>query len=104
MGIIQYLYVLHELYIQKVNFLKLGFESGICVVANRENNTCFGNRLVMGIADCVIYAGLDKTPKKSFTHQFGPLPDTLQTGTCIFPPFPRFICVTDSIIWLASFQ
>ncbi len=32
------------------------------VAANCENDTCFGNRLVMGLADCIIYAGLDPNP------------------------------------------
>ncbi len=32
------------------------------VAANHENDTCFQVGLVMGIADCIIYAGLDKIP------------------------------------------
>ncbi len=38
------------------------------VVANHENDTCFGNRLVIiqGSADCINYAGLVKTPEKLF--------------------------------------
>ena len=31
---------------------------------NRETDTCFGNGLVMGSADCLYYAGLVKTQKK----------------------------------------
>ncbi len=30
----------------------------ISVAANHENDTCFGNGLVMGSADCIDYAGL----------------------------------------------
>ncbi len=41
----------------------------------------------MGLADCINYAGLVKTLEKSFKRKLGPLPDTLQTGACIFPPF-----------------
>ncbi len=36
----------------------------ICVVANYENGTYFGNRLVMGLAGCAYKAGLVKTLKK----------------------------------------
>ncbi len=36
------------------------------VVANHENDTCFGNGLVMGSTDCINYAGLVKTPEKLF--------------------------------------
>ncbi len=57
----------------------------------------------MGIADCIVYAGLDKIPQKSFTRLFqvfGPLPDTLQVGACIFPSFPMFIHHTESNITL----
>ncbi len=35
----------------------------INVAVNRENDTCFENRLVMGYADCKYYAGLVGTPK-----------------------------------------
>ena len=57
------------------------------VVANHENDTCYGTRLVMGSADCIYYAGLVKTPEKLFKRKLGPLPDTLQAGACVFPPF-----------------
>ncbi len=57
------------------------------VAANHENNTCFGNGLVMGSADCINYAGLVETLEKFFKRKLGPLPDTLQAGACIFPPF-----------------
>ncbi len=67
----------------------------LVVAANNENDTCFWNGLVRGIADCINYAGLDKILQKSLTCQFGPLPDTLQAGACIFPPFPMFICATN---------
>ena len=30
----------------------------ISVAVNRENDTCFGNGLAMGSADCISYAGL----------------------------------------------
>ncbi len=36
------------------------------VAVNHENDTCFGNGLVMGSADCLYYAGLVKTPEKLF--------------------------------------
>ena len=42
----------------------------------------------MGVADCLIQAGLVKVLQKSFKRQFGPLPDTLQAGACIFQLFP----------------
>ena len=38
---------------QRVHVFHIG-----CVAANHENDTCFGNGLVMGFADCVNYAGL----------------------------------------------
>ena len=57
------------------------------VAANHENDTCFGNGLVMGSTDCINYAGLVKTPEKLFKRKLGPLPDTLQAGACVFPPF-----------------
>ncbi len=57
------------------------------VAVNYENDTCFGNRLVMGSADCLYYAGLVKTPEKLFKRKLGPLPDTLHAGACVFPPF-----------------
>ncbi len=41
----------------------------------------------MGSADCRYYAGLVKTPEKLLKHTLGPLPDTLQAGACVFPPF-----------------
>ena len=41
----------------------------------------------MGSADCLYYAGLVKTPEKLFKRKLGPLPDTLQAGACVFPPF-----------------
>ena len=41
----------------------------------------------MGSADCLYYAGLVKTPEKLFKRTLGPLPDTLQEGACVFPPF-----------------
>ena len=59
----------------------------VCVAVNHENDTCFGNGLVMGSADCPYYAGLVKTTEKLFKRKLGPLPDTLQAGACIFPPF-----------------
>ena len=40
----------------------------LSVAANRENDT-FWSGLVMGVADCIIYAGLNKIPLKSFTRQ-----------------------------------
>ncbi len=59
------------------------------VAANHENDTCFGNGLVMGSTDCIDYAGLVKTLEKLSKLKLGPLPDfaTLQAGACIFPPF-----------------
>ncbi len=57
------------------------------VTVNHENDTCSGNRVVMGSADCLYYAGLVKTPEKLFKRTLGPLPDTLQAGACVFPPF-----------------
>ena len=48
--------------------------------ANHENDTCFGNGLVMGSADCKGHAGLAKTPEKLFRRKPGPLPDTLQAA------------------------
>ncbi len=35
-------------------------ERMLTVAANHENDTCFGNGLVMGSADCMYYAGLVK--------------------------------------------
>ena len=32
------------------------------VASNHENETCFQVGFVMGIADCIIYAGLDEIP------------------------------------------
>ncbi len=58
------------------------------VAANHENDTSLWSGLVMGKADCLIYAGLDTILLKSFTSQFGPLPDTLQASTCIFQFLP----------------
>ncbi len=58
----------------------------INVAANHLNDTCFANRLVMGFEDC-IYTGLVKTLEKLFIRKLGPLPDTLQAGACVFPPF-----------------
>ncbi len=43
-----------------------GAESKTNVAINRENDTCFGNGLVMGSADYLYYAGLVKTPEKLF--------------------------------------
>ncbi len=57
------------------------------VAANHENDTCFGNGLVMGSADCIVYAGLVKTLERLFKRKLGHLPDKLQAGPCIFPPF-----------------
>ena len=37
-------------------------ESFDIVPANHENDTSLWNGLVMGVADCIIYAGLDKIP------------------------------------------
>ncbi len=54
--------------------------------ANHVNDTCFGNGLVMGFAHCINYADLVKTLEK-FKRNLGPLPDTLQAGACVFPPF-----------------
>ncbi len=34
------------------------------VATNHENDTCFGNGLVMGSTDCISYVGLVKTPEK----------------------------------------
>ena len=61
--------------------------SGPIVAANHENDTCFGNRIVMGSADCINYAGLVKTLENLFKRNIWPLSDTLQAGACIFPPF-----------------
>ena len=61
----------------------------VLVAANHENDTCFWNGLVMGLADCVNQSGLVKTLKKSLKGKLGPLLDTLQAGACIFPPFQR---------------
>ncbi len=36
------------------------------VAANYENDTSFGNGLVMGSADCINYSGIVKTPEKLF--------------------------------------
>ncbi len=41
----------------------------------------------MGSADCINCAGLVKTLEKLFKSKTWPLPDTLQAGACIFPPF-----------------
>ena len=49
--------------------------------------TRFPNGLVMGLADCINYAGLVKTLEKSSKRKLGPFPDTLQAGACVFPPF-----------------
>ncbi len=57
------------------------------VAVNCENDRCFGNRLVMGSADCVHDAGLVETPNSCFKRKLGPLPDTLQAGAFAFPPF-----------------
>ncbi len=68
----------------------LKLDTGIhktAVVANRENETCFENGLVMGFADCVNLAGLVITLERLFKRKLGPLPDSLQAGACIFPPF-----------------
>ena len=59
----------------------------VAVAANHENDTCFGNGLVMGSADCINCAGLVKTLEKLFRRKLGPLPDTLQAGDCVLPPF-----------------
>ena len=48
------------------------------------------------LADCVSWAGLVKTPKKSFKRKRGLLPDTLQAGACIFPPFLTFLSVSQT--------
>ncbi len=42
------------------SFFRTGY---ICVAVNHENDTCFGNRLVMGSADCLYYAALVKHQK-----------------------------------------
>ncbi len=57
------------------------------VAANHENDSCFPNGLVMGLADCIDYARLVKPLEKSSRCKLGPLPDTLQAGACVFPPF-----------------
>ena len=59
----------------------------LSVAVNNENDTCFGNGLVMGSTDCINYVGLVKTLEKLFKRKPGPLPDTLQAGACVFPPF-----------------
>ncbi len=61
-------------------------ESVLNIAANHEKDTCFGNGLVMGSADCVNYAGLVKTLEKLFKCKLGPLPDTMQAGL-YFPAF-----------------
>ena len=66
---------------------KIGKNKCLTVAANRENDTCFGVGLVTGITDRIVYEGSDKILLKSFARQFGPLPDTLQTGACIFLSF-----------------
>ncbi len=58
-------------------------KSGIGVAANHANDTRFGNGLVMGSVDCMYYAVFVKTSEKLLD----PLPDTLQAGACLFPPF-----------------
>ncbi len=60
------------------------------VAVNHENDTYLENGLVMGYADCKYYAGLVEPSK-------GPLSDTLQAGTCIFPPFQKSLDHTCSI-------
>ncbi len=57
------------------------------VAVNHENDTCFGNGLVMGSADRLCYAGLVKTPEKLFKCKPGSLSDTLQASACVFPLF-----------------
>ncbi len=47
----------------------------------------FCSGLVMGLADCINLAGLAKILEKPVERKLGPLPDTLQAGTCVFPPF-----------------
>ena len=44
----------------------------------------------MGQADCINYAGLVETLEKSLKRKLGPLPDTLQAGACVFPPFLNY--------------
>ncbi len=56
-------------------------------MANRENDTCFLNGLVMGLADFINHAALVKTLEMSSKRKLGPLQDTLQAGDCITPPF-----------------
>ncbi len=41
----------------------------------------------MGLADCTNLADLAKILEKPFGRKLGPLPDTLQAGACVFPPF-----------------
>ncbi len=41
----------------------------------------------MGLADSINYAGLVKSLEKSLKRKLDPLPDTLQAGACVFPPF-----------------
>ncbi len=36
------------------------------MVANHENDTCFGNGLVMSSTDCINYAGVVETSEKLF--------------------------------------
>ena len=43
------------------------------VAANHKNDTCFGNRLVMGSADCINYAGLVKGAQTCNSTIFGPV-------------------------------
>ncbi len=58
----------------------------------------------MGLADCINQAGLVKTLEKSFKHKLVPSSDTLQAGSCVFPPFLMSFCVTDSQIQIVACQ
>ncbi len=71
----------------KVDTYNIKIDTLVVVAVKRENDTCFGNGLVMGSADCLYYAGLVKTPEKLFKLKLGPLPDRLEAGACVFPPF-----------------
>ena len=52
----------------------------------------------MGLADCINLAGLAKILEKPFKRKLGPLPDTLQAGACVFPPFQNVSVSRDHII------
>ena len=72
-----------------------------CVAANHENDTCFGNGLVMGSADCMDYARLVKTLEKLFKRKLG----LCQTHCRQVPVFSRLSkChMSNSSIWFRRY-